>query len=479
MKMKPIPSFLVGYGSAVAPSFAPALARALAPALALALASLPAVPVRAQQPWTLEQCIDHAVTHNIVIRQRENLTRQQAIQLSTARNSRLPDLNASVGQNFSFGRGLTAENTYTNTNTSSTSFSLGTSVPLLTGNRLPKTIELNRLNLEAATQDLEKARNDIRVQVAQQYVQVLFDMEIADVARRQVAIDSAQLHRLEVMFDVGRASEAQVVQQRSALAQSQLTATQADGNTRLALLSLSQLLELESPEGFCIARGGVDSLKAGGNILPSSPSVDSCPIPSPDAIYAEALGLRPEIQAEQLRLKGSEASIAIARSALYPQLSFSAGLGSNYYKTSGFQADAFGKQLKNNFSQYLGFNLSIPIFNRFSVRNSIRSAKIDRENQQLSLDNTKKQLYKEIQTAYYNTVTAQQKLFSSKEALQSSREAFRLMQAKYEVGKATSTEFNEARTSMLKSESDFTQARYEYLYQTALIQFYRGKPLRF
>ena len=462
MKMKPFPSFLVGYGSAVAPAhglafapaLAPALARALAPALALALAFLPAVPVCAQQPWTLEQCIDHAVTHNIVIRQRENLTRQQAIQLSTARNSRLPDLNASVGQNFSFGRGLTAENTYTNTNTSSTSFSLGTSVPLLTGNRLPKTIELNRLNLEAATQDLEKARNDIRVQVAQQYVQVLFDMEIADVARRQVAIDSAQLHRLEVMFDVGRASEAQVVQQRSAL-------------------------ELESPEGFCIARGGVDSLKAGGNILPSSPSVDSCPIPSPDAIYAEALGLRPEIQAEQLRLKGSEANIAIARSGLYPQLSFSAGLGSNYYKTSGFQADAFGKQLKNNFSQYLGFNLSIPIFNRFSVRNSIRSAKIDRENQQLTLDNTKKQLYKEIQTAYYNTVTAQQKLLSSKEALQSSRETFRLMQAKYEVGKATSTEFNEARTSMLKSESDFTQARYEYLYQTALIQFYRGKPLRF
>ncbi len=483
MKMKSFPSFLVGYGSAVAPAHGLAFAPALAPALALvlALASLPAVPVCAQQPWTLEQCIDHAVTHNIVIRQRENMTRQQSIQLSTARNSRLPDLNASVGQNFSFGRGLTAENTYTNTNTSSTSFSLGTSVPLLTGNRLPKTIELNRLNLEAATQDLEKARNDIRVQVAQQYVQVLFDMEIADVARRQVAIDSAQLHRLEVMFDVGRASEAQVVQQRSALAQSLLTATQAEGNSRLALLSLSQLLELESPEGFCIARGGEDSLKAGGNILPSSPgtSADSYPIPSPDAIYAEALGLRPEIQAEQLRLKGSEANIAIARSALYPQLSFSAGLGSNYYKTSGFQADAFGKQLKNNFSQYLGLNLSIPIFNRFSVRNSIRSAKIDRENQQLTLDNTKKQLYKEIQTAYYNTVTAQQKLHSSKEALQSSREAFRLMQAKYEVGKATSTEFNEARTSMLKSESDFTQARYEYLYQTALIQFYRGKPLRF
>ena len=424
------------------------------------------LPLNAQQPWTLEQCIDYAVTHNISIKQYENRQRQQELQLSTARNNRLPDLNASASENFSFGRGLTSENTYTNTNTSSTSFSLGTSIPLLTGNRIPKNIELSRLNLEASTQDLEKAKNDIRVQVAQQYVQVLYDMEISGVARRQVAIDSAQIARLESLFKLGRASEAEVAQQRAALAQSQLTVTQADNNTQLALLSLSQLLELPSPEGFSISSTIVaaDSSKA---------------TPSPDAIYAEALALRPEIQAEKLRLKGADANIDIARSSLFPSLSFSAGLGSNYYKTSGFPADDFAKQMKNNFSQYLGFSLSVPIFNRFSIRNNIRSAKIDRENQLLALDNTKKQLYKEIQTAYYNTVTSRQKLQSSEEAYRSSKMAFSLMQAKYEVGKATSTEFNEARANLLKTESDLTQARYEYLYQTALIQFYRGQPLHF
>ena len=424
------------------------------------------LPLNAQQPWTLEQCIDYAVTHNISIKQYENRQRQQELQLSTARNNRLPDLNASASENFSFGRGLTSDNTYTNTNTSSTSFSLGTSIPLLTGNRIPKNIELSRLNLEASTQDLEKAKDDIRVQVAQQYVQVLYDMEISGVARRQVAIDSAQIARLESLFKLGRASEAEVAQQRAALAQSQLTVTQADNNTQLALLSLSQLLELPSPEGFSISSTIVaaDSSKA---------------TPSPDAIYAEALALRPEIQAEKLRLKGADANIDIARSSLFPSLSFSAGLGSNYYKTSGFPADDFAKQMKNNFSQYLGFSLSVPIFNRFSIRNNIRSAKIDRENQLLALDNTKKQLYKEIQTAYYNTVTSRQKLQSSEEAYRSSKMAFSLMQAKYEIGKATSTEFNEARANLLKTESDLTQARYEYLYQTALIQFYRGQPLHF
>ena len=135
--------------------------------------------------------------------------------------------------------------------------------------------------------------------------------------------------------------------------------------------------------------------------------------------------------------------------------------------------------MKNNFSQYLGFNLSIPIFNRFQTRNSIRSAKIDRDNQQLTLDNTKKTLYKEIQQAYYNTIAAQQKLQSSDQARESSETAFRLIQAKYENGKSTITEFNEAKNNYLKAESDLTQARYEYLYQQALIQFYRGKELSF
>ena len=422
-------------------------------------------------PWTLERCIDYAVEHNITVKQYEQQVEQRVLQRSNARNQRLPDLNASAGQNFSFGRGLTAQNTYTNTNTSSTSFSVGTSVPLFTGFQIPNQVRLSRLNLEAATQDLEKARNDIRIQVAQQYVQTLYDMEILDVACRQVSIDSAQAARLQVLFDVGRTSHAELSQQQATLAQSRLTATQARNNLQLALLNLTQLLELESPEGFTVIRP-LDPLE-------HLESLDNLTALSPDAIFATALAVKPEIQAEQLRLKGTEYSIAIARAGLYPSLSFSAGLGTNYYTTSGFTSDPFGTQLKNNFSQYLGLNLSIPIFNRFQTRNSIRSAKLDRVSQQLTLDNTKKVLYKEIQTAYYNTVAAREKLRSSMEARRASDDAFCLMQAKYEQGKATSTEFNEARANMLKAESDLTQARYEYLYQHALILFYQGKPLRF
>ena len=423
-----------------------------------------------QRQWSLRECCDYAVANNISIKQQENQCRQEEIQLSTSKNSRLPDLSGSVSQNFSFGRGLTADNTYSNTNTSSTSFSLGTSVPIFTGFQIPNQIKLNQLNLEAATADLEKAKNDIRMQVAQAYVQILYDIEIADVAHRQISIDSAQVARLQAFVKNGKASEAELSQQRATLANSTLTATQADNNTRLALLALTQLLELPSPEGFNIVRPDLDDLDNLARLEN---------LPAPDAIYAEALGIKPEILSQQLKLKGTEYSIKIAQAGNYPTLSLSGGLGTNYYTTSGFKADGFGSQLKNNFSQYIGLNLNVPIFNRFQTRNSIRTARINQENQQLALDNTKKTLYQDIQKVYYNALNAQAKEQASKQAVTTANDAFHLTQAKYENGKATITEFNESKNNYLKAESDLVQARYENIYQQALIAFYRGKDMSF
>lgn len=423
----------------------------------------------AQKAWSLRECCDYAIEHSIPIKQQENQRRQQEVQLSTSRNSRLPDLSASLNQNFSFGRGLTADNTYSNTNTSSTSLQLGANMPLFTGFQIPNQIKLNQLNLEAATADLEKAKNDIRMKVAQAYVQILYDMEISEVAHRQIDIDSMQVVRLQAFVKNGKASESELSQQRATLANSRLLATQAENNTRLAVLTLTQLLELPTPDGFSVVRPAL-------SVDDGSPVVI---IPSPEVIYAEALGIKPEIASQQLKLKGTEHSIKIARAGYYPTLSLSGGMGTNYYTTSGFKSDNFSTQLRNNFSQYIGLNLNIPIFNRFQTRNSIRTAKIQRENQQLQLDNTKKTLYQEIQKVYYNTLNALSKEQSSLEAVKNTQTAFNLMQAKYENGKATITEFNESKNTYLKSESELVQARYENLYQHALLEFYRGKDLTF
>ena len=406
----------------------------------VALLLMPA-SVLAQQQWSLRQCIDYAVEHNIQVKQREVSRMQRELDVNTAKNSRLPDLSASASESFSFGRGLTAQNTYSNTNTSSTSFNLSSSVPLFTGYRIPRTLEMQKLNLEAATADLEKAKNDIRMQVAQAYVQILYNLELCEVANRQIEIDSMHVHRLTEMMKNGKASGTEVAQQEASLAQSRLTATQADNDYRLSLLSLTQLLELPSPEGFTISREVNQELWNEVHTLPS-----------PDVIYQEALIIKPEIQAEQSRLASSAKNIDIAKSAKLPSLSLSGGLGTNYYKTSGLPGDKFFKQLNNNFSQFLGLNLNVPIFNRFETRNNIKNAQLSQYNQQLQLDNVKKNLYKEIQQAYYNAVTSEAKYQSSEQA---------------------------KKNNLMKAESDLVRAKYEYLYQNALIDFYRGKDLSF
>ena len=449
------------------PSLWEGLVRLLGIVLFLLLISTPSFA----KQWTLPECIDYAINNNISLKQRDNTRRQNELNLNTAKNSRLPDLNAGVSENLGFGRSLGMDNTYSNNNTSNTSFQISTSVPILTGNRIENTIKLNQLNLEASTADLEKARNDIRTQIAQQYIQIVYDSEILAVAKRQIGIDSLQLYRLQEMERNGKATLTEVLQQQSTMEQSRLTATQAENTYRLDLLALTQLLELPSPEGFSI-------------VIPSLPSNSGNIINiNPEIIYQEAIAVKPEVQAENLRLKASDANILIAKSAKYPTLSLNAGLGTNYYKSfgsnNGMKQDSFGSQIKNNFSQNIGLQLNVPIFNRYATRNSIKSASIDKENQQLALDNVKKTLYKEIQQVYYNTVAAEAKYKSSLQAEVTSKDAFNLTQTKYENGKATITEFNESKNNMMKAESDLVQARYQLIYQKALIDFYRGKELRF
>ena len=416
-------------------------------------------------PWTLSECIRHAQENNISLQQRGLQVKQQEIQLDNAKGSRLPQVSGSVSENFSFGRGLTADNTYSNTNTTSSGISLGTSVPIFQGLRISNSIKENELNLKAATEDLKKAREDMSVSVAQAYVQILYNMELMDVALNQVTIDSLQVERLTSMLENGKASPAQLAQQKATLGQSRLAATQARNNLNLSLLDLSQLLELPNPEGFSIVRPAVP--------------IDGILLGNPEDIYAEAVENKPSIKAEMFRLDATDFTIKSAKGAFLPSISANGGIGSNYYTMSAAPSAAFMEQIKHNFSQYLGLSLSVPIFSGFQNRNQVRMAELSRTNQMLQLENTKKTLYKEIQQAYYNAVASADKYRSSADAQASAQESFELMKAKYENGKANITEFNDARDNWLKAESDLLRSRYEYLYSAKLLDFYRGRPLEF
>ena len=420
--------------------------------------------IQAQEAWSLQKCIEYAIEHNLSIKQQEASRNQSEVELNTAQWSRLPNLNGNVGQSFNFGRALQADNTYGNRNTANTNFSLGTNIPLFTGLQIPNSIALAKLNLKAATEDLKKAKEDISIQVASYYLQALFNEELSKVAQNQVKLSQEQLDRKVAFFKNGKASEAEVYEAKSRLAQDEMSAVQADNNYRLALLDLSQLLELPTPEGFTIAE---------------PPTVEmNVQLSLPDEVYSQAMTNKPSIKAAQYRLEGAEKSIRIAQSGYYPQLSFGAGLSTNYYNMSGIETASFSSQWHQNFNKYLQFSLSIPLFNRFATRNRVKSARIQKNALQWRLEESKKTLYKEIQQAYYNALAAEAKYRSSQSASEASEASFKLMSEKYANGKATATEYNEVRTLWMKALSDHIQARYDYLFRCKILDFYKGEPLK-
>jgi outer membrane protein len=424
---------------------------------------------KAQERWSLRRCIDYAIEHNINIRRTANAVEQSAVEANSAKWARLPNLNGSAGQSWNWGRTQTAvknEDTgdystvYVNTSSQGSNLNLSTSIPLFTGLQIPNQYALAKLNLKAATADLAKAQEDIAINVASAYLQVLFNQELQQVAESQVELSLQQQARITRLADMGKASMAEVAEAKARVAQDQMTAVQARNNYELALLDLSQLIELESPEGFLL----------------ESPDVSFAlqQLTPPDEIYQTALVNKPAIQAAEYRLEGSKHSIRIAQSAYYPQLNLNGSLGTNYYSTIN---RTFRQQMGDNFSKYVGLSLSVPIFNRFSTRNRVRSARLQRDNYELQLTETKKTLYKEIQQAWYNAVAAESKYSSSHTAAEAGAESFRLMSEKYENGKANAVEYNEAKQNLMRAQSDELQAKYEYLFRSKILDFYKGESI--
>lgn len=436
---------------------------------AIALLACLSAGLQAQETWSLRRCIDYAIEHNIDIRQAANTAEQSAVEVNTAKWARLPNLNGSANQSWNWGRTQTAvpdettgdySTVYVNTASNGTNMQLSTSIPLFTGLELPHQYSLAKLNLKAATADLQKAKEDISINIASGYLQVLFNQELHDVALGQVELSLQQCQRIESLAGVGKASSAEVADARARVAQDRMTAVQTENDYRLSLLSLSQLIELDSPEGFMLES--------------PSTAITPSPVTPPDDIYQMALTSKASIQAAQYRLEGSKHSVRIAQSGFYPQLNLNGSLGTSYYSTIN---RTFRQQMGDNFSKYLGLSLSVPLFNRLATRNRVRTARLQQENYALQLENAKKTLYKEIQQAWYNATAAESKYASSHAATLASEESFRLMTQKYENGKANAVEFNEAKQNLMKAQSDELQAKYEYLFRTKILDFYKGVPI--
>lgn len=411
-----------------------------------------------EKKWTLSECIDYAVTHNIEVKQSDNQIQNLKVEKNTLRNSFLPDLNAGASQNFTFGRSLNQSNTYENSNIQNSSFSVSTEIPIFMGFKRTASLSQNKFDLLAAEANKELIKNNLLINVAGAYFQILLNKEIYNIALEQIQLTKEQEACTKILIDNGKAAESQLYDVRAQLADDELTATEARNSLRLSFLDLVQLMELDELDEF-----DIDSID--GDIA----IADTL---SPVNIYQSALTCMPQIRQAYYALQSKTKGIKIAKSGFYPTISFVAGMSTSYYNNNSALYENFRKQFNNNMQKSLCLTVSIPLFDRFSTRNKVRSARIEENNARLSLDNEKKQLYKDIEQAYTDVISAYEKYRSTTKAVMANEEAHRYALEKYAAGKSTVFEYNEIKMKLADALSKQSQAKYTYLLKDRILAFY-------
>ena len=319
--------------------------------------------------WTLENCIQYAQEHNITLKQKQQEEKQREVELHTSRFSWLPDLNAALNQNFDFGRSPSRTGVIADQNSANTSVSISLSMPIFDGLRTPNDIKAKKLNLQAATESLNKAREDLAVNIASYFLQVLYNRELEQVARLQVDFSAKQVEQTKALVDAGRQPLSELYNIKAQLAQDEVSLTEASNNVRLALLDLAQALELERLEAqFDVSAPEINDPveRYMSSILP------------PDDIYNRALAVKPQIREQELLLQSQQKQLRVAQAAYYPQLSFGASYSNGYYHyyTGDVESLPFSDQLNQNGRKTLGKSSRLITMPRLHRRSTSRQASL-------------------------------------------------------------------------------------------------------
>lgn len=418
------------------------------------------VPLAAQaSTWTLDSCVNYAIENNIDIKLRGVDAETSRVQITQAKSRYLPTLGGYANQSWNIGRGLTSQNTYANRNTTNTSLGAQLNLPVFDGLNTPRQVEYAKTSLLAALEQFEAAKDDVALNVMATYLQALYTKELFEVAKHQVELSEFELRRQTALLEAGKIPEVDLLEAESQLAQDKLNMEQADNDWHLALVDLAQLLNLDDVSDF--------------NISPLETSEQyGALIQLPEQVYADALKHNHSVRASRLAVDAADKYIKVAKTGYIPSLSFNASIGSNYYTVSGMKSESFGRQFKNNYSIGFGLTLSVPIFDAFQTRNAVRRAKVQRITAELQNQQVEQNLYKTVQQAYFRADGAQKKLKAAIVAESAAQKAFNAMSEKYGIGRATPTEYEQAKNKALRTKAEALQAHFELILRTRILDFY-------
>ena len=420
-----------------------------------------------QKVWSLEECIKYAIDNNIQIKQQVLQTEVQKNSLDLAKYKLLPSLNGQASHDYSFGRALD-QNTYQfyNQTLQSDYFYLGGTVPVFNGLQNYNSIQRNKYAVLAGKQDLQNISDNVALSVALAYLQILLNKELVAANENQLNITLQQIEKTKKLVDAGSVAKGNLLQIEAQAAQEEVSLITVKNQLEASYLTITQFLELKTPGGFEISAPEITvdpNSIVSGNI---------------DDIYQIAEKNRPEIKSSEMMLKASEYDLKIAQGGRSPRFGLNYSINTRYtYISNKAGIEPFNTQLKNNKNSGIGLTMSIPILNGWQVNKNISNSKISVESSHYTLEGTRKQLYKNIQQAYTDAAASLKKYNSSLKAVSSTEESFRYTEQKFNVGMLTSVDYNASKTQLLKAQSDMAQAKYEFIFKTKVLDFYKGIPL--
>lgn len=464
---------------------------------------------QAQEQWDLVRCVDYALKHNISVRQTDLQSRFSALTFQQSKAARLPSLNFSSSGSYRFGR---SENPTTgvleDNNFFSAGFQLQSQVSIFNWFSQKRTKEANQLSWEADKEQVNKIKNDIALNVAVAYLQILLAKEQAKLADVQVQQTLSQLDNTRKRVDAGTLPELNAAELEAQLARDSSGLVTAQASARQFVLQMKALLNLDAGTDFDVFVPAVD-------VIP----VESLADLQPEAVYTLAMASLPQQKVNSLRIQSAQKSMAAAKAGMYPSISAFGGLGTNVisfkrpiysqvltgYSVSGARVDAgggtyypvevpqftagndvlgylkagsFSNQFSTNFAQSIGIGISVPIMNGKSARTAWERSKLNLQSLELDKEQADMQLKQDIYQAYNDATAALQQYNADVKSVQTAEKAFYYAQKRYDQNLLSSYELINSQGNVQRAKIQALYSRYDYIFKMKLLEFYKGQGLK-
>lgn len=418
-----------------------------------------------EKKWTLRECVDHALENNISVKQGENTLLLNDQDVKAAKGQFLPNVSGNVGQSLAIGNRELFPGQFVDRTSNSTSISVGASQTIFNGFRVKNSFKQSQLTRETNELELNRIKDDISLNVVNAYLNVLFNRENLEIAQAQYDFSQKQLDQVKELVDAGVQPRANIFDVEATLANDSQGVTIAENNYNLALLSLSQLLQVPY-QGFDVQDIEVDTPSAAllyNNVQP---------------ILNHALENRNEIKVAEKGIESASLGTEISKSGFLPTVSFRYDYGTNAFFTNLSDTEAtFFNQLNDQRAHNFSLNVNIPIFSRYQNKTAVAKSRIQEDNAKLSLEQTKLNLESTVQRAFTDAQAAYRTYEASKASLESQKLAFNNSQERYSIGVMNSFDLEQARLRLLNAESSLINAKYDFVFKTKVLDFYLGKSI--